>query len=311
MDIIKYNRSLKEKWDVFVDSCKNGTFLFLRDYMDYHADRFQDFSLLFFEDQRLLAVLPASKHDDTIISHGGLTFGGLLYDEKLSMVEVMRIFEELIAYLKSNKMKRFVYKAIPYIYHKFPSQEDLYALFRYGAKLFRRDISSTIYLSKETKLSKSKRQGFMRAKKENLIVKNTEDFEVFMEILNEILAEKYHTKATHTAEEIKLLHSRFPENIKLFGAYDAQDTMLAGVVVYEHETMVHTQYMAGSDLGRKLGALDLVVVSIIDHYKGKTQYFDFGISTENNGLFLNTGLLRQKEMFGARGVVYDFYEVIL
>lgn len=33
----------------------------------------------------------------------------------------------------------------------------------------------------------------------------------------------------------------------------------------------------------------------------------FGICTENNGNFLNEGLINQKQEFGGRGIVHDFY----
>ena len=38
------------------------------------------------------------------------------------------------------------------------------------------------------------------------------------------------------------------------------------------------------------------------------RYFSFGISTEQAGQYLNEGLIAQKEGFGARTVVHDFYE---
>ena len=44
LKVIKYTRPLKEEWDAFVDVSKNGTFMLIRDYMDYHADRFIDHS---------------------------------------------------------------------------------------------------------------------------------------------------------------------------------------------------------------------------------------------------------------------------
>ena len=47
IDIVKYNHNMKAEWDAFVKTSKNGTFLFMRDYMEYHNDRFIDYSLLF------------------------------------------------------------------------------------------------------------------------------------------------------------------------------------------------------------------------------------------------------------------------
>ena len=40
-------------------------------------------------------------------------------------------------------------------------------------------------------------------------------------------------------------------------------------------------------------------------------YFDFGISTVENGRTLNANLIHNKESYGARATVYDFYELHL
>ena len=38
-------------------------------------------------------------------------------------------------------------------------------------------------------------------------------------------------------------------------------------------------------------------------------YFDFGISTEDEGRTLNEGLIANKESYGARAIVYERYEL--
>ena len=121
---------------------------------------------------------------------------------------------------------------------------------------------------------------------------------------------KYHSATpVHTADEIKLLANRFPENIKLYVAYKNNE-MLAGVLVYITPNVVHTQYIANSDMGRQCGALDIVMDYLINNCYSEKEYFDFGISTENEGLFLNEGLISQKQEFGGRAIAYDFYELM-
>lgn len=46
-EVKRYTPEDKSIWDKYVDKARNATFLFHRDYMDYHADRFRDHSLLF------------------------------------------------------------------------------------------------------------------------------------------------------------------------------------------------------------------------------------------------------------------------
>ncbi len=72
----RYAPSRASIWDTFVDTSRNGTFLLTRPYMDYHADRFEDCSLMAYKNGKLRAVLPANISGKTLHSHQGLTYGG-------------------------------------------------------------------------------------------------------------------------------------------------------------------------------------------------------------------------------------------
>lgn len=308
--IIKYESDQKSLWNQFIKDGKNSHFFFNRDYLEYHADRFKDASLLFFEEKTLLAVLPGSRHDDIFISHGGLTFGGLVIDKKIRTAQVLDLFSAAREYLQAHNFKILRYKAIPHIYHTIPAEEDLYALFRNNAVLIRRDVSSTIDLQNKLSFSGGKKNGISKAKKNNVIVTETKDFTSFHAMIDAILSEKYQTQATHSKEEMELLANRFPENIKLHGAF-LNGQMVAGVLMYTTNTVAHTQYMATNEIGREIGALDFLLNVLINETYFSKSYFDFGISTEQQGKYLNQGLITQKEMFGARATMYDTYELLL
>jgi len=308
MDIVKYSKEKKDKWNEFLYNSKNGLFLFDRDYMEYHSDRFIDFSLMIYDGDELVALLPANIEEKALVSHGGLTFGGFITNSKMTVPKMLRIFDEAINYLKTKSIDRIIYKCIPYIYHSIPSEEDRYALFRKGARLIRRDVTSTVYLSEKLGFQKIRRRRIKKAVSANLEIKRVDDFKSYWNILEANLAKRHNTKPVHSLEEIEYLHSKFPDNIKLFASYQ-DDTMLAGVVVYESKNVAHAQYIASSEDGREIGALDIVFAYLINEYYRDKKYFDFGISTENNGLYLNEGLIFFKEGFGARAVVHDFYEV--
>ena len=126
-DIIRYNPERKDEWNEFVRESKNGTFLFDRDYMDYHSDRFEDCSLMIFRRGKLYALLPADVNGDTLRSHGGLTYGGLVLSEKATTADIMAVLGLLNAYLKGMGVAKIIYKPVPYIYNRQPSEEDLYA----------------------------------------------------------------------------------------------------------------------------------------------------------------------------------------
>lgn len=308
INILQYKKEYKNTWDEFVKSSKNGTFMLERDYMDYHADRFVDNSLMFYKDDKLFALLPASLHGNEIRSHGGLTYGGFIVDDNMKTGYMLECFEALKFYMKENNIKKLIYKCIPYIYHKKPCEEDLYALFTNNANLIRRDVASAISYENTIKIDSKKRNKINKSKKAEIKIEYSENFIDFINLENEILLKFHKTKAVHTAGELQYLKSKFPNNIHLYEARKDGE-LLAGVVVYEYENLVHTQYMANSDDGRKLGALDLIIDFLINEKYNNKKYFDFGISTEDNGRYLNTGLISQKEEFGGRAVVYDFYKL--
>lgn len=306
--IKKYNNEQKLAWDNFVENSKNGTFMFKRNYMDYHSDRFKDFSLMFYEEDKLVALLPASLHGNEVRSHGGLTYGGFITDNSMKQHRMLECFSYMRLFLKKENIKNITYKTIPYIYTKYPAQEDLYALFVNNATLTRRDISSTIYLSNQIKMPKGRKAQISRAKREGVVIKQSEDFDSFILLENAILSERHGTTAVHTASELKLLKSRFQNEIQLWVAkYDAE--IIAGTLIFVYDNVVHTQYMAANDKAREIGGLDLLIKTLIDEFSGKKNYFDFGISTEEDGKYLNNGLISQKEGFGGRGVVYDFWNI--
>ena len=309
MTIVKYTVSKKNNWNEFVRNSKNSHFFFLRDYMEYHSDRFDDFSLMIFDEtDKLIAILPANVKVDILYSHQGLTFGGFLVDDRMKTEIMLEIFESLKHFLKEHDIKKLVYKCIPYIYHIKPSEEDRYALFRNDAKLIRRDVTSTIDLTEQVRYSKGRKWTVNKAKKESIQTFESDDYETFWELLTGVLESNHETKPVHTLEEIRKLASLFPKNIRLFLA-KKDEKIVSGALIYENQNIVHTQYLANSEEGRELGALDLLIDYLIkDIYKNK-KYFDFGISNENAGRYLNTGLIAQKEGFGARAVVHDFYEL--
>ncbi|EHQ1325632.1 GNAT family N-acetyltransferase, partial [Campylobacter jejuni] len=293
MKIKKYNLNSKDIWNNFNKDAKNGLFMFDRNYMDYHSDRFMDNSLMFYEDEKLIALLPCNVVENILYSHQGLTFGGFIVDENMKQGKMLECFEVLKEYMKENNFKKLIYKSIPYIYHKIPAQEDLYALFRNKAELFRVDCSTTIDLQNVLKMSDLRKRCIKKAQKNKVEITSSEDFNIFLILLNSVLQKQHGVNAVHSVEELKLLYSRFPQNIKLFVA-KFNGEIIAATLVFIYENLVHTQYLAANEKAREIGALDLLIKTLMDEFAKSKKYFDFGISTENGGEFLNHGLISQK-----------------
>lgn len=311
MKIEVYHHELKLEWDHFVQKSKNGHFLFYRDYMEYHQDRFFDHSLVIRGDKnQLIALLPAHQKEKIFASHQGLTYGGIVTSDAMKVPIMLKIFEEVMNYLKHKGFNQFIYKTIPHIHHKIPAAEDLYALFRVGARLQRRDAFSVIMLNQSLPYQERRMRCINKALKANLQVSLSNDFDTYWPILSHTLRETHGVSPVHSVEEIKLLHDRFPEHIKLYGCF-LKEQLLAGVVIYETTQTARSQYIAASIEGRELGALDLLFHHLLkDVYRNKI-YFDFGPSCEKNGYYLNQGLIDQKEGFGARAIVHDHYQIDL
>ena len=273
MNLKRYTEEQKNIWNEFVRNSKNGHFFFLRDYMEYHSDKFDDFSLMIFDEtDKLIAILPANVKEDILYSHQGLTFGGFLVDDKMKTETMLEVFELLKQFLKEKNIVKIVYKCIPYIYHTKPSEEDRYALFRTDAKLIRRDVTSTIDLTEQVRYSKGRKWTINKAKKELIETFQSDDYEIFWELLTGVLESNHEAKPVHTLEEIKKLAILFPKNIKLFLA-KKDERIVSGALIYENQNIVHTQYLANSGEGREIGALDLLIDYLVSPEKFNKVFF--------------------------------------
>jgi Acetyltransferase (GNAT) domain len=304
-----YTANHQQEWNDFVRRSKNGTFLFDRGYMGYHSDRFVDASLIVRDDHgRPIALLPASRHDRVLRSHGGLTYGGFVSGVRMTTPRMLEVFDACLDHLRNDGIERLIYKCVPHIYHSFPAEEDAYALFARDAELVRRDVSSAIDTRVRLPVQERRQRALKRARRAGLQVETTDAFHRFWPVLERNLAEHHGKQPVHSLDEITYLAGRFPENILLF-VCTAGEEVLAGAVVYISANVCHIQYNGASEEGRRQGALDFVLAEVIERFSPTHRVIDFGISTEREGRHLNEGLVAYKEGFGARAVNYDFYEL--
>lgn len=312
ISIERYKPEKKDVWDRFVLEGKNTSFLFLRDYMEYHADRFRDCSLLLYRAQRVIGVLPANLSDDNLlVSHAGLTYGGLVLRRDCGLREALEVFQACLEFIGHLSIDHLLYKRIPRFYNVLPDDEIDYALFLLGAELYRRDCALVVSLPRYLKFRKGRRSEIVKAKKLGTVVVEDSSFDRFWtDVLVPRLEHRFGVKPIHTLEEISLLRSRFPQHIRQYSAYH-NDRIVAGVTIYETEWVAHAQYIGVTSEGQELGALDYLFSWLLDLKYVDKRYFDFGISNEQEGQRLNHGLLAWKESFGARSCVHDFYKVLV
>ena len=307
--IVPYQREFHRQWNEFTGQAKNATFLFHRDFMEYHSDRFEDFSLMVFDGQTFVAIMPANRAGADVFSHQGLTYGGLVYGEKLKLTQIITIFKLLLQFLQNEGIKKLHVKMMPPIYHDRPSDELAYALFLADAKLMRRDSLSVLDVSKPYKFSKDRRQCIRRGENAGLEIREDNDFATFWNaILIPNLRQKHGVSPVHSLAEIEKLHGLFPENIRHFNVYH-EGKLVAGTTVFATRNVAHPQYISGQSEKNSLGSLDFLYHHLITEVFGEIRFFDFGISNESEGKKLNAGLVFWKESFGTGTIVQDFYAV--
>ena len=306
LTVIPYEGHLSTQWDAAVVAAMPTHFMFQRAFVDYHARRLDEASILLAHDDKIVAAIPATRSGTTVTSHGGLTFGTVLAAGRCGLPRMLRLVEKAAAHFKAEGATEWLIKPLPHIYHSGAGDDDICALMTLGAQMIRRDTATAIHPGHARALSTERRRALRRAARADLDVGPSTAIDAFMDLVREILEARHQTSPVHTTDEMRLLASRFPDAIRLFTATGTTGTIEAGVLTFWTDTVIHAQYIAASDDGRRSGALDLVVDHLVTNAQSTGRWFDFGISNERDGS-LNHGLIRNKEGFGGRSIAYDRY----
>ena len=312
MVIRRYTPEDKELWDDFVEQSRCGTFLFKRDYMDYHSDRFADCSLMAFNRQgRLTAMLPAEISGTSLSSHRGLTYGGWITPVRhFNGTTMTEVFNAAIPVMRGLGARELTYKPLPYIYQTMPAEEDLYTLFKLGAQQTDCVLSSAIDLRHPAPMDENKRYAVRFATSSGVTVNEEEDFTGFWKMLEECLATRHNAVPVHSLSEITHLKSCFPDNIRLLTA-SLEGTPVAGALIYLCDRVARVQYMASTETGRKSKAPSALIHHLYKICHNKYDYIDMGGSNEPDTGELNNGLLKFKSELGARGIAFPTYRIVL
>lgn len=299
-------------WDGLVAASRQGTMLHMRGYMDYHSDRFHDYSLIAFRKGKPIAILPANlQKDGTLCSHGGLTYGGWLTPfSHFDGSDMLELFEAWTGWCRENKISQIIYKTVPHIYHRLPAEEDLYALFRFGASLETVNLSTVIDMRDNPGFNTLQKRHLKKALTHNIWIRETSNAAEFMPIVQECLRNRHGAIPVHTETELQTLKDRFHDGIRLFLAGTGIKPE-AAVCIYDTNSVAHCQYIATSERGRENGALTYLIYHLIHESFSENRYFDFGTSNEDAGRILNSGLIHQKTGLGGRGIAYQIFKLNL
>jgi hypothetical protein len=316
LNVTRHEAAESAQWDALVASAPMGTFLHTRAFLSYHGDRFVDASVAIRDARgRLAGVLPAAADPaapGVVVSHPGATFGGIVHDGALLGTAMVEALAAVADHYRARGFHRLRYVPVPWIYHRRPSADDLYALFRLEARRVRCELSCAIDLDERGPRSSRRKRGLGKARRSGVVVAAGGGLvEELWPVVEGTLAERHGARPVHTADEMRTLVDRFADDVEIVVARHAGATV-GGVVLFSSARVVKSQYIASTPAGNEVGALDAVFAHALAYAAERgARYFDFGTSNREAGRVLNEGLYAFKTQFGASGVACECYELEL
>ena len=304
--IVDYSSTYKNDWDKFVEICEINSFLFKRNFIEYHKNRFVDNSLLIYLNDKIIAILPANLDaNKSLHSHQGLSYGGILFEPKTTLEQREQVFFVVLKNLNERKINEINLKQIPLFFLDEIHNTKILEII--DAKLISSDIHSYIPKLSYCKPNNDRFKYIRKASRKNFKIVQTNQFDIFWDkLLIPNLKNRHNVSPVHSIEEIILLSKNFPENIIFTGCYQ-NDNLRAGNVIFLNDDIAHTQYISG-DENRKDGSLDFLMHQTILKFN-KTKKFSFGSSSEKNGTKVNKGLLYWKDSFKSLRSYQNFYNI--
>jgi hypothetical protein len=324
ISIKKYTEKLNNIWDDFIFNSNNGTIFHTQQFLSYHQNKkFTNHSLLFFDKDILLAVLPASiiknNNQKILCSHPGASFGGMVYSQNLNFITYNNIISCLEQYCIKKKFDIIRLINTPNIYHK--TKDDSFNYLLQWREFIQKETYISHYLEnnfeiKTLTLLHKRKQRYIK----NIIQNNKfsykadQSFNLFYPIL--LQSKKlFKTFPTHSLEELFLLKKEFPEKIHLLLFYDYQTVVGGSVLFFTTNNTVLIFYNA---INPKYKQSHLSTYQLYECMrfakKNNKKIIDFGVShtpETKNPLDPKFSLIQFKEHFSAKGVLRIVYEKAL
>jgi hypothetical protein len=309
--VLKYNPGMKQAWNDFVRNAKNSTFLFERAFMDYHSDRFIDYSLVIWKGDEICALLPANYSEGIVHSHQGLSYGGFVFRNDIRLIESAHCIFKTLQFLHLENIQELRLKIVPDFYSISPVDDVKYIFWLLNAVLYRVDTALVVKKNQQLPLQERRKRSIKKSGNYKTEIKSgceVEFIEFWNNILEPNLLERYNVRPVHSLSEIIKLHLSFPDNIVQYNIY-CNNQIVAGTTLFLNKHVTHAQYISGSSEGRSQGHLDSLFDFVMKETFASREIFDFGICNEDGGKKLNMGLLDWKEGFGGRTCVHNFYSI--
>ena len=321
ISIKKYNHKMKHLWDAFIDESSNGTLFQKQSFLAYHIDRkFINHSLLFYKNNRLVAVLSAAllvKQDKKIYySHPGSSFGGFVMNKNISFKIISEIIASLEEYLLKLNINSIVLILSPEKYWVNGDESLRYLLRWNNYRTAENYISHYINFNSLTPVSrlinKRKKRYINKLTKENKItIKKSNDFNPFYKLLINS-KETLRAAPTHSLKELEKLKEIFPHQIVLLSSIYNKKVIGGTLLFCIHSNVCLVFYNVVDKKFKKIQLASLQLYNtMLFAQKNNYQILDFGVSHKPESqlpLSPKFSLINFKEQFGARGCLRTVYK---
>ena len=319
ISIKKYNHKMKKIWDDFISSSNNGTLFHKQSFLKYHQTRsFIDHSLLFYNDNALIAVLPAalSGNKKILYSHPGASFGGFVFFDQAAFKLIQELLVAFEAYLKNIKIDSVVLINSPSIYFNKKDESINYLLFWNKYKIIEQYISHYSLLeshpSTVTLINKRKKRYIKKIMDNNLFtILESSSLDFFYTLLVKF-KKKYNLLPTHSLKELYWLQKTFPNKIQLLIS-KYKNTVSGGTLLfYLNKASCLVFYNIIDDKHKKTQLSSYQLYNAMEEaQKRGCTIIDFGVSHNpeaQDPLSPKYSLISFKEQFKARGCIRSVYK---
>jgi hypothetical protein len=287
-------------WNALVRTASNGHIMALWEFFHYHESRFQNVPLVFRRGGRWLGVLPANRTtEDTLWSHQGVSFGGLIIARRTRLADVIEMWAQLRLFMQREGLRRLCYRPAPHPYHLAPREDDLYSLTQAGATIVDTKLHAMVRCHMKTPPRREWDRHVRRAATAGITVGVGRDIRAFWPHALAVL-QKHGREPVHALEDILLLQGRLPDDLLLLNAASPAGDFLAGVLVLVSPAAITVLYLGETEEGRHFGAGRLLYNHFITAPEFSGRWLDMGQWADTETRAELDSLLSFKESAGAR-----------